>query len=74
MKEGVPDTTIARMTGHASRIMKRYKHLSPSFKQQSVELVRDCACMEREAGREPRPVMQETLYGQCSRRQLAERL
>jgi hypothetical protein len=37
--EGVPDTIIAKMTGHASRILERYKHLSPSFKQQSVELI-----------------------------------
>jgi hypothetical protein len=37
--EGVPNTIIAKMTGHASRVMERYKHLSPSFKQQSVELI-----------------------------------
>jgi integrase len=37
--EGVPDSIIAKMTGHASRVMERYKHLSPSFKQQSVELI-----------------------------------
>jgi integrase len=37
--EGVPDAIIRKMTGHASQIMERYKHLSPSFKQQSVELI-----------------------------------
>jgi len=37
--EGVPDTIIAKMTGHASRVVERYKHLTPSFKQQSVELI-----------------------------------
>ena len=37
--EGVPDAIIRKMTGHRSEELERYKHLSPSFKQQSVELI-----------------------------------
>ena len=37
--EGVTDTIIRKMTGHTSEVLERYKHLSPSFKQQSVELI-----------------------------------
>jgi integrase len=37
--EGVPDAIIRETTAHASRIMERHKHLSPSFRQQSVELI-----------------------------------
>jgi hypothetical protein len=37
--EGVPDAIIRKMTGHRSEELERYKHLSPSFKQQSGELI-----------------------------------
>jgi hypothetical protein len=37
--EGVPDAIIRKMTGHRSEELERYKHLSASFKQQSVELI-----------------------------------
>jgi hypothetical protein len=37
--EGVPDAIIRKMTGHRSDELERYKHLSASFKQQSVELI-----------------------------------
>jgi integrase len=37
--EGVPDAIIRKMTGHRSEELERYKHLSPSFKQQSTELI-----------------------------------
>ena len=36
---GVPDAIIRKMTGHRSEELERYKHLSPSFRQQSVELI-----------------------------------
>jgi hypothetical protein len=37
--KGIPDPIISKMTGHKSREMKRYQHLSPLFKQQTVELI-----------------------------------
>ena len=37
--KGIPDSIIAKMTGHRSRELKRYQHLSPLFKQQTVELI-----------------------------------
>jgi integrase len=37
--EGVPDSMIAKMTGHRSKELKRYQHLSPEFKKQTVELI-----------------------------------
>jgi integrase len=37
--EGVADAVIRKMTGHRSEELERYKHLSPSFKQQTVELI-----------------------------------
>ena len=37
--EGVADAIIRKMTGHRSEEMERYKHLSPAFKQQTVELI-----------------------------------
>jgi len=36
---GIPDSIISKMTGHKSRELKRYQHLSPLFKQQTVELI-----------------------------------
>jgi len=37
--KGIPDSIISKMTGHRSRELKRYQHLSPLFKQQTVELI-----------------------------------
>ncbi len=37
--EGVADAIIRKMTGHRSDELERYKHLSPAFKQQTVELI-----------------------------------
>lgn len=37
--KGIPDSIISKMTGHKSRELKRYQHLSPVFKQQTVELI-----------------------------------
>jgi hypothetical protein len=37
--EGVPDAIIRKMTGHRSEELEQHKHLSASFKQQSVELI-----------------------------------
>ena len=37
--EGVPDTIIRKMTGHRSEELERYKHFSPTFKQQTVEQI-----------------------------------
>jgi integrase len=37
--EGVSDAIIRKMTGHRSEELERYKHLSPSFSQQTTELI-----------------------------------
>jgi len=37
--KGIPDSIISKMTGHRSRELKRYQHLSPLFKQQTVDLI-----------------------------------
>jgi integrase len=37
--EGVADAIIRKMTGHRSEELERYKHFSPAFKQQTVELI-----------------------------------
>jgi integrase len=37
--KGIPEAIIAKMTGHKSRELKRYEHLSPALKQQTVELI-----------------------------------
>jgi hypothetical protein len=36
---GVADAIIRKMTGHRSEELERYKHFSPTFKQQTVELI-----------------------------------
>ena len=36
---GVADAVIRKLTGHRSEELERYKHFSPSFKQQTVELI-----------------------------------
>jgi integrase len=37
--KGVPDAMIAKVTGHRSRELKRYQHLSPEFRKQTVEMI-----------------------------------
>lgn len=37
--EGVADAVIRKLTGHRSEELERYKHFSPAFKQQTVELI-----------------------------------
>jgi hypothetical protein len=37
--EGVSDAIIRKMTGHRSDELERYKHLSPTFSQQTTELI-----------------------------------
>ena len=36
---GVPDNVIAKLTGHRGRTLDCYKHLSPQFRSQTVELI-----------------------------------
>jgi integrase len=37
--EEIPDAMIAKMTGHRSRELRKYQHLSPEFKRQTVEKI-----------------------------------
>src|SRR5262249_39249381 len=37
--EGIPEAIIRKLTGHRSRELERYEHLSPSLKRQTVELI-----------------------------------
>ena len=37
--KGIPEAIIAKMTGHKSRELRRYEHLFPALKQQTVELI-----------------------------------
>ena len=37
--KGIPEAIISRMTGHKSRELKRYEHLSPTLKLQTVESI-----------------------------------
>jgi hypothetical protein len=36
---GVPEAIIRKLTGHRSRELERYEHLSPGLKRQTVELI-----------------------------------
>ena len=36
---GIPEAVIRKLTGHRSRELERYEHLSPLIKQQTVELI-----------------------------------
>ena len=36
---GVPDPIIAKLTGHRGRTLDRYKHMSPAFRAQTVDLI-----------------------------------
>ncbi|OLE51290.1 MAG: hypothetical protein AUG51_24015 [Acidobacteria bacterium 13_1_20CM_3_53_8] len=35
----IPDAMIAKMTGHRSRELRKYQHLSPEFRRQTVERI-----------------------------------
>ena len=37
--KGIPEAIISKMTGHKSRESKRYEHLSPAIKKQTVDLI-----------------------------------
>jgi integrase len=37
--DAIPDAMIAKMTGHKSRELQKYQHLSPEFKRQTVEKI-----------------------------------
>jgi integrase len=50
--KGIPDAIISKMTGHRSRELKRYQHLSPMFKQQTVELIAQDLGEDVDAGSE----------------------
>ena len=36
---GIPEAIIRKLTGHRSRELERYEHLSPGLKRQTVELI-----------------------------------
>jgi integrase len=36
---GIPEAIIRKLTGHRSRELERYGHLSPGLKRQTVELI-----------------------------------
>jgi hypothetical protein len=36
---GVADAVIRKLTGHRSEELERYKHFSPTFRQETVELI-----------------------------------
>ena len=37
--EGLSDEIIRKLTGHRSQELERYKHFSPHFRQQTVEMI-----------------------------------
>ncbi len=39
LAQGVPDSIVAKVTGHRSSALKRYQHLSESFRKQTVDLI-----------------------------------
>jgi integrase len=39
LAQGVPDSVVAKVTGHRSAALKRYQHLSESFRKQTVDLI-----------------------------------
>jgi hypothetical protein len=36
---GIPEAIIRKLTGHRSREIERYEHLSPGLKNQTVDLI-----------------------------------
>ena len=39
LAQGVPDAVVAKVTGHKSAALRRYQHLSESFRKQTVDLI-----------------------------------
>ena len=39
LAQGVSDSIVAKVTGHRSAALKRYQHLSDSFRKQTVDLI-----------------------------------
>jgi Phage integrase family len=39
LAQGVSDSVVAKVTGHRSSALKRYQHLSESFRKQTVDLI-----------------------------------
>ena len=39
LTQGVADSVVAKVTGHRSATLKRYQHLSESFRKQTVDLI-----------------------------------
>jgi integrase len=39
MAQGVPDAVIRKLTGHRSRELSRYQHLSMGLKRRTVDLI-----------------------------------
>ncbi len=37
--KGIPEAIISKMTGHKSRELTRYEHLSPAVRKQTVDLI-----------------------------------
>jgi len=53
LAQGVPDNVVAKITGHRSRALKRYQHLSQSFRKQTVDLIAQ-VLMKRAGGTDTR--------------------
>ncbi len=39
MEHGVPDGVVKKLTGHRSKELERYQHLSPQTKAQTVDII-----------------------------------
>ena len=37
--QGIPGDVVRKITGHSSRELERYQHLSPLFRAQTVDLI-----------------------------------
>ena len=37
--QGIPGDVVRKITGHRSRELERYQHLSPTFRAQTVDLI-----------------------------------
>ena len=37
--QGIPGDVVRKITGHRSRELERYQHLSPAFRAQTVDLI-----------------------------------
>ncbi len=39
LMQGIPGDVVRKITGHQSRELERYQHLSPVFRAQTVDLI-----------------------------------